>query len=114
MVRRNRLQLKILSFAMAAALLSGCAHRAPTEPTTTAVFQEKTAASTETVVTEGAEDVKPATEPFYNTEEVVLTPPEVKDPQGRKISSAMCQSPRFVGDRIITEVYIVYEDRLPD
>lgn len=114
MVRRNRLQLKILSLAMAAALLSGCAHRAPTEPTTTAVFQEKTAAPTETVVTEGAEDVKPAAEPFYNTEEVVLTPPEVKDPQGRKISSAMCQSPRFVGDRIITEVYIVYEDRLPD
>lgn len=113
MLRQNRLQLKILSLAMAAALLSGCAHRAPTEPTTTVSHEQQTK-PTETVVAKGAEDDKPAAEPFYVSEDIILTPPEVKDPQERAIASASCRNPMFVGNRIITEVYIVFKDTLPD
>ncbi|MBP5416956.1 MAG: hypothetical protein J6Y58_05445 [Clostridiales bacterium] len=114
MFRQNRLQLKILSLATAATLLSGCAHRAPTEPTTTTAFQKLTAEPTETVVTKGTEETILAAEPFYYSEDIILTPPEVKDPQGRKVYSALCQNPKFVGDRIITEVYITFEEALPD
>lgn len=114
MLRQNRLQLKILSLAMATALLSGCAHRAPADPTTTTSFQKQTTAPAEMVVTNGKEEEIPATEPFYNSEDIILTPPEQNDPQGRKISRSICQNPFFVGDRIIAQVYLEYEEEIPE
>ncbi len=105
MARRNHLKLKIISLAMAAAMLSGCAHRAADEPSESPSLVKKVQTE-ETAATE-AQTVPE--EIFYNSQDIILKGPDPAGYEGRQPFFKTVSEPQFAGDRILVSMYYSYD-----
>ena len=99
-------KLKIASLALAAVMLSGCAHR--TQSTSTTTTTQNVAKATEETIKTGGEPTVPE-ETFYQSEDVVLKAPASPEFQDMKQIYSGANRSVFLGDMVLASFYNVYE-----
>ncbi len=91
---------------MAAALLSGCAQRAHSEPPASSTFVKKV----QTESTEVTEPEPVAGETFYHSRQIALVPPELPEHAGEKTVYQSVSEPAIVGNRVLVPIYYSFGD----
>lgn len=103
--QRRSLKLVITALALSVAFVTGCARRASLDEDPEKAFLPESVETKESVV-----EAKTVSEPFYNSEKIIMEAPLPVDESGLEASFLTCEEPIIAGDHIFVHMHYTFSE----